>query len=86
MLLLNHAGDVLHTPAYERQCHCGSEVKHVLFLVWHAANRIFSRRLMPFLPILIEALEGLSLTDRAIGWTECLPLLHRREVPRFPAI
>jgi hypothetical protein len=28
----------------------------------------------------------LSLTDRAAGWTECLPLLHRREVPRLSAI
>ena len=28
----------------------------------------------------------LSLTDRATGWTKCLPLLHRREVPRLSAI
>jgi hypothetical protein len=41
-----------------------------LFLVWHAANRICAKRLMPFLPTFIEALEGhehLHLTEeRAI--------------------
>ena len=57
MWLLNHVEDVLHAPAYKRQSHYGSEVQHALFLVWHAANRICAKRLMPFLPILIEALE-----------------------------
>jgi len=28
-----------------------------LFLIWNAANRICAKRLIPFLPILIEALE-----------------------------
>ena len=28
-----------------------------LFLVWHAANRICAKRLIPFLPTLVEALE-----------------------------
>ena len=147
------------------------EVQHALFLVWHAANRICAKRLIPFLPTLVEALErhehlhmteecrsqllsmsaatadrllrsqrkrgqrGLSttragtllkqqipirtfqewnearpgfleadlvahcgteieggylytltLTDVATGWTECLPLLHRREVPVLVAL
>jgi hypothetical protein len=57
MWLLNHAEDVLHAPAYKRQSHYGSEVQHALFLVWHAANRICAKRLMPFLPTLLEALE-----------------------------
>jgi hypothetical protein len=57
MWLLNHAEDVLHAPAYKRQSHYGTEVQHVLFLVWHAANRICAKRLMPFLPTLLEALE-----------------------------
>jgi hypothetical protein len=35
----------------------GSEVQHALFLVWNAANRICAKRLIPFLPTLIEALE-----------------------------
>ena len=57
MWLLNHAEDVLHTPAYKRSNHYGPEVQHALFLVWNAANRICAKRLMPFLPTLLEALE-----------------------------
>src|SRR5256885_939866 len=33
------------------------DVQHALFLVWHAANRICTKRLIPFLPTLLEALE-----------------------------
>jgi hypothetical protein len=41
-------------------------VQQALFLAWHAANRICAKRLMPFLPTLIEALERhehLQLTE-----------------------
>ena len=31
------------------------EVQHALFLVWHAANRICAKRLLPFLPTFVEA-------------------------------
>jgi hypothetical protein len=55
MWLLNHAEDVLHAPAYKRPSQYGPEVQHALFLVWHAANRICAKRIIPFLPILIEA-------------------------------
>jgi hypothetical protein len=57
MWLLNHAEDVLHPSAYKRSNQYGPEVQHALFLVWHAANRICAKRLIPFLPILIDALE-----------------------------
>jgi hypothetical protein len=57
MWLLNHAEDVLHAPAYKRSNHDGPEVQHALFLVWNAANRICAKRLIPFLPILIDTLE-----------------------------
>ena len=57
MWLLNHAEDVLHDVAYKRSNHYGSEVQHALFLVWNAANCICAKRLMPFLPTLIDALE-----------------------------
>ena len=57
MWLLNHAEDVLHAPAYKRASHYGRDVQHALFLVWHAANRICAKRLIPFLPTLVEALE-----------------------------
>ncbi len=33
------------------------DVQHALFLAWHAANRICAKRLIPFLPTPIEALE-----------------------------
>ena len=57
MWLLNHAEDVLQAPAYKRSNNYGPEVQHALFLVWNAANRICAKRLIPFFPTLIEALE-----------------------------
>jgi hypothetical protein len=57
MWLLNHAEDVLHAPAYKRASQYGPDVQQVLFLAWHAANRICAKRLIPYLPTLIEALE-----------------------------
>lgn len=35
----------------------GSDVQDALTLIWEAANRICSKRLVPFLPVLMEALE-----------------------------
>jgi len=55
MGFLNHAKEVQHSP--QRPLHYGPEVQHVLFLVWHASNRICAKRLIPFLPTLVEALE-----------------------------
>ena len=57
MWLLNHAEEVLHAPTYARPSHYGPEVQHALFLVWNASNRICAKRLIPFLPTLLEALE-----------------------------
>ena len=57
MWLLNHAEEVQHTPQRSRLRRYGPEVQHALFLVWHAANRICAKRLIPFLPTLLEALE-----------------------------
>lgn len=56
MWLLNHF-QVGQPTRRRRQRRYGPEVQHALFLVWHAANRICSKRLMPFLPTLIDALE-----------------------------
>ena len=66
MWLLNHSDAGQHPPGPRRQRRYGSEVQDALFLVWHAANRICSKRLIPFLPTLIESLERhghLQLTD-----------------------
>jgi hypothetical protein len=66
MYLLNHAKAVQSTPQHTRRRHYGPEVQHALFLVWHAANRICAKRLIAFLPTLVEALERhehISLTE-----------------------
>jgi hypothetical protein len=57
MGLLNHAKVEQSTPQHPRPHHYGPEVQHALFLVWHSANRICAKRLIPFLPTLVEALE-----------------------------
>jgi hypothetical protein len=55
--LLNHAEEVQQTLQRPRPRQYGPEVQHALFLAWHAVNRICAKRLIPFLPILIESLE-----------------------------
>ena len=57
MGLLNHTQGEQSTPQLPRPHHYGPEVQHALFLVWNAANRICAKRLIPFLPTLVEALE-----------------------------
>jgi len=66
MWLLNHSEAGQHPPGLLRQRRYGPEVQDALFIAWHAANRICSKRLIPFLPTLIQALERhghLHLTD-----------------------
>ena len=55
--LLNHPEEVQQTLRRPRPAQYGPEVQHALFLVWNAANRICAKRLIPFLPTLVEALE-----------------------------
>ncbi len=45
------------TPHLSKPGHAETrpDVQHALFLAWHAANRICAKRLMPFLPTLVEA-------------------------------
>jgi len=50
--LLNHAEEVQQMDGRSHLRRYGPEVQHALFLVWNAA-----KRLIPFLPTLIEALE-----------------------------
>jgi hypothetical protein len=57
MGLLNHAQEGQPTFHRPRPRQYGSDVQHALFLVWHAVNRICAKRLIPFLPTLLEALE-----------------------------
>ena len=55
--LLNHTEEVQQTLQRPRPAQYGPDVQHALFLVWHTANRICAKRLIPFLPIFIESLE-----------------------------
>src|SRR5438105_13701732 len=55
--LLNHPG-VPHVGIERpRAPHYGPEVQEALHLAWLAANRICAKRLVPFLPTLVDALE-----------------------------
>jgi len=55
--LLNHAEEVQQTHGRSQLRRYGPDVQHALFLAWNAANRICAKRLIPFLPTLLEALE-----------------------------
>jgi hypothetical protein len=57
MGLINHAKEMQHSTQRPRPRHYRPEVQHALFLFWNAANRICAKRLIPFLPTLVEALE-----------------------------
>jgi len=91
--LLNHAEEVqqMHGRSHLRKY--GPEVQHTLFLVWNAANRICAKRLIPFLPTLVEALERhehLHLSEECAiptAFHECCdggssPTIHAQTRPR----
>lgn len=54
--LLNHAEAIQQAAACPKQRY-GPEIQQALLLAWNAANRICAKRLIPFLPTLIDALE-----------------------------
>src|SRR5258708_21821325 len=55
--LLNHPGEQKRTIMRPRPAHYGPEVQHALQVAWTAANHICAKRLVPFLPTLVPALE-----------------------------
>jgi hypothetical protein len=55
--MLNHPGVPHVEIARPRAPHYGSEVQEALHLAWLAANRICAKRLVPFLPTLVDSLE-----------------------------
>jgi hypothetical protein len=55
--LLNHPVDIKLTIERPRLPRYGSEVQQALHLTWTAANHMCAKRLIPFLPTLVEALE-----------------------------
>ena len=54
--LLNHAEEVFASPGVLRRRY-GPEVEEALVLVWKTLNRICAKRLIPFLPDMLENLE-----------------------------
>jgi hypothetical protein len=64
--LLTHPIEPTLTIQRPRQPRYGTAVQETLRLAWTAANQIFAKRLVPFLPTLIASLERhghLHLTD-----------------------
>jgi hypothetical protein len=55
--LLNHNEQALQTIQHPRPRHYGPEVLDALVQIWNAANRICAKRLIPYLPTLLDALE-----------------------------
>ena len=55
--VLNHPGDLKLNITRPRPPRYGAEVQHALQLAWTAANHICAKRLIPFLPTLVESLE-----------------------------
>ncbi len=54
--LLNHSEEVFAPPTALRRRY-GPEVEEALVLAWKTLNRICTKRLIPFLPSIVEALE-----------------------------
>jgi hypothetical protein len=64
--LLCHPGERKREIKRPRPPHYGQEVQEALHLAWTAANHICAKRLIPFLPTLVESLERhghLSLSE-----------------------
>jgi hypothetical protein len=57
MWLLNRTEEGLSMAQQVRSRHYGADVQEALVQVWNAANRICTKRLIPFLSTFIEALE-----------------------------
>jgi hypothetical protein len=55
--LLNHPAEQKLLITRVRPAHYGPDVKQALHLAWTAANHICAKRLIPFLPTLVESLE-----------------------------
>jgi site-specific recombinase XerD len=66
--LLNQTPQNQYTIHRRRRPRYGSEVRHALLLAWKAAKYICAKRLIPFLPTLVPALERhgyLQLTEES---------------------
>src|SRR5579859_5020291 len=55
--LLNQAPEGKRTKKRPRSPRYGEEIQQALLLAWKAAKHICAKRLIPFLPILVDSLE-----------------------------
>lgn len=89
--LLNHAEEIAQTAALPRSRY-GPEVQQILVLVWETLNRICAKRLVPFLPDILDALEQggyvqlseehrLLLLSLSAATADRLLRVHRRARP-----
>jgi Integrase core domain len=68
--LLNHPVESRPIGPHARPVRYGPDVQQALYVVWRAANQICAKRLIPFLPTLVETLEQhghLHLTEKCRG-------------------
>jgi hypothetical protein len=64
--LLNHTEEIFTTPVVLRRRY-GPEVEEALVLAWKTLNRICAKRLVPFLPDILETLEEHGHVQRSRG-------------------
>ena len=74
--LLNHAEEVFQTPTGLRRRY-GPEVEQALVLAWKTLNRICAKRLIPFLPSIVETLEQHGHLQGSRGAPRSAPLYER---------
>jgi hypothetical protein len=74
--LLNHAEEVFAPPGVLRRRY-GSEVEQALVLAWKTLNRICAKRLIPFLPSIVETLEQHGHLQGSRGAPRSAPLYER---------
>jgi len=82
--LLNHPSSLEGTSVRERlPRQYDQEVEAALIELWEVANRICSKRLVPFLPALIEAVEGHGHLDLSAEVREKLLSISPATVDRL---
>jgi site-specific recombinase XerD len=95
--LLNHASPGQHLIRRQRLPRYGQEVQQALLVAWKAAHRVCAKRLIPFLPTLVAALERHGhlhlceqsrshLLSMSAATADRLLQAHRKAASRSPTI
>ena len=91
--LLNHPPEGQHEILRPRSPHYGPEVQQALLLAWKTARHICAKRLIPFLPTLVDALQRhghlhlseesqSQLLSMSAATADRLLCSHRKPAPR----